>query len=499
MLTSRSRLRRLCAVLLVSVIGKVALAQVAWIGPDARIHDDLQLLSDRAVIRAPLGSWPLPLAELERILDSVSTEPTGDAAATQALGNLRALRDRLSLPGWHGDYRVSVGDPARLRGAVDTARENNELQLSGTYSTTRVGATLSATAVTLPADGQKLRLDGSHLTSQLGNWLLSANELDRLWGPSGESSLILSNNARPMPALSLDRARSTASTLPVLRWFGPWRLTALIAQMDQNRKDVAHPIFMGLRVAAQPLPGLDLGLSRTFQLCGANRRCSPKTFWDALIGHDNVGAIGGNVSAADQPGNQLAGWDIRAASPWQAVPLAYYVQMIGEDQKNLRPTSRLSQHGLEAWWSWQSGASLRAYFEYVDTVCGSNSGRQLFNCAYTNNVFNQDGYRYRGRVIGHSADADSLLRVVGMRFHDTNNRTWGIRFRTGTLNRDGGFDPNHSTSKVASHYQSVDWSLRGPWREGEFQLQLGHERQTPRGGQADSGYFGFAGWRHSLN
>ena len=52
-------------------------------------------------------------------------------------------------------------------------------------------------------------------------------------------------------------------------------------------------------------------------------------------GHDNAGE---NVSAEDEPGNQLAGWDIRWASPigdWPTTPL--YNQHTGESIDNKIP------------------------------------------------------------------------------------------------------------------------------------------------------------------
>jgi len=46
--------------------------------------------------------------------------------------------------------------------------------------------------------------------------------------------------------------------------------------------------LIGLRVTAQPLPYLELGASRAFQWGGENRPESFDSFWDAVIGKDNV-------------------------------------------------------------------------------------------------------------------------------------------------------------------------------------------------------------------
>jgi hypothetical protein len=43
------------------------------------------------------------------------------------------------------------------------------------------------------------------LPALLGNWSTSLGKVDRWWGPGWDGSLILSTNARPIPAISLDR------------------------------------------------------------------------------------------------------------------------------------------------------------------------------------------------------------------------------------------------------------------------------------------------------
>lgn len=479
------------------VYTSAALAQTDWIAVDSGARDDVQLIVDQTGVAAPLGTWPLPLAELARILDAVPEAARQRPAIAAAMRRLGALRDRSMQRGWRGAVGVAGGDPARLRGQGDTLREHGELSVNEIYATTRWTADLALTTAPSASDGQDTRLDGSHLTAQFGNWMFSANKISRLWGPSAESSLILSDNARPMPALSLDRASAVAFDNRFAHWLGPWSFSSFIALMDNHRADVNRPLFWGLRASAHPLPGLDIALTRTIEMCGQGRRCSPKIFWNALVGKDNVG-VGGNVSAADQPGNQMGGWDVRLRSPWSRLPIALYEQQIGEDAKNHRPTSRLAQHGIESWWSFDSGASLRVFFEYVDTVCGANSPQPIFHCSYRNSVFFDEGYRYLGRVIGHTADSDSLLRVAGLRFTDAAGRVWGTRYRTGTLNRDGGNEPYNSVSTGASDYRSAELSLRGKARGLDYQLQLGDERQTPRGGAADHSLFGFVSLQHNF-
>ena len=139
-----------------------------------------------------------------------------------------------------------------------------------------------------------------------GNWLISANTLDRWWGPAHESSLILSNNARPMPTVMVERAEARAPGVSWLSWLGPYRFSFGISQMEDDREDVDSPLFMAWRVVFMPFKKIELGFSRTAQFCGEGLPCDLETFGNMLAGNDNVGF---DATEEDEPGNQMAGFD----------------------------------------------------------------------------------------------------------------------------------------------------------------------------------------------
>ena len=99
----------------------------------------------------------------------------------------------------------------------------------------------------------------------------------------------------------------------------------------------------------KPRPWLEFGLTRTAQWCGGDRPCDWDTFVDMVLGNDNQVEGGGRVE--DQPGNQMAGYDMRLRSPWRALPLAFYTQWIGEDEAGGLPSKFIGQFGLESWGS----------------------------------------------------------------------------------------------------------------------------------------------------
>lgn len=210
------------------------------------------------------------------------------------------------------------------------------------------GGRLELTVVGSPPDGDNYRLDGSYLTGRLGNWLVTVGAQDRWWGSGWQGSLILGNNARPVPAISLDRAESLPFESKWLRWIGPWRLSTFLGYMEGDRGDYDHPLLFGARVAARPLKGLEISLERTAQFCGEGRSCTWSDFWNLWWGNDNSGE---NVDPKDEPGNQLAGWDVRWASPIGSWPYAIYWQHTGEtiDNQLYRPYRSMDLGGAETW------------------------------------------------------------------------------------------------------------------------------------------------------
>ncbi len=194
----------------------------------------------------------------------------------------------------------------------------------------------------------------------LGNWMLSAGYIDRWWGPGWEGSLIYGSNARPIPSITIERNYSDPSENPWFSWIGQWRLAVTMGELEGNRDDAPHAQLFGMRVTWKPHPRLEVGISRSAQWCGDGRPCDLGTFWDLFTGNDN------DQPLAEQPGNQMAGFDLRWSLPW--APVAVYMQAIGEDEANFMPSKYLGLFGAEVWGGWGE-RSWRAHVEYADTAC----------------------------------------------------------------------------------------------------------------------------------
>jgi hypothetical protein len=484
--------------------GTAASAGEPWLAPgDSAVRHDVQMLVDEGVIDLPVSGWPIAVSDLANALSRLDgggyaasagtgrTPAVAGAEATSAkdasltpaqataVARLRAIASEGRVV--TGVRVNAAARPTVLRTFEDEPREEGELAgwIRG-FVGDRWGARLEVTAVADPDDGDDVWLDGSYFAGKFGNWIVTAGAQDRWWGSGWLGSLILSTNARPVPAIALDRAVSDPFESKWLRWIGPWRLTTFMGYMDGDRHDYDHPLLFGMRISARPLDGLEISLERTAQWCGEGRSCTWKDFWNLFTGHDNAGE---NVDPDSEPGNQLAGWDIRWASPIGDWNYAIYNQHTGEtiDNHIPRPYRSLDLAGIETWGaSPADGSSWRLGFEWANTRCGgTENGEKLWDCAYNNNIFNVEGYRYKGRPLGHSIDGDG--DSYGLRYQriDASARSLLALLRYSRINEGGVVpDTRHSVAPGPEDWWSLDLTYRWPLPAGWIEANVGADHRA---------------------
>ncbi len=490
----------LLAALLLGLVTRPAAADAGWFeSGDVVLRNDLLLLNDAGIIRLPVNQWPMPRAAVAYAVQNGKPHFATNAAVSAALDRVRSRLDatapsdarRLSF-----DASATAGSAGLLRDFDTLGRDDAELRGRAKYSGSRVEVSVNLTGAANPADGDELRADGSHASMQLGNWLLSANTLDRWWGPAHESSLILSNNARPMPTLMIERATAQPFDSRWLSWLGPWRFSFGISQMEHERQDIDSPLFMAWRVVIMPFKDMEIGFSRTAQFCGEQLECSWDVFWNMIAGNDNVGI---DATPENEPGNQMAGFDLRWNSPIGNWPYALYSQMIGEDESSYMPAKYLAQYGAEVWKPLPDGGLVQGFIEYTTTTCSANTDRgPYYNCAYNQGRFNAEGYRYHGRVIGYTADRDAENYSMGATYTAPNGELWSATARTSRLNRDDFGDVRNTVSSVPTDYDAIELGWRGKLFGERIDVDLGVESIEPEGGERDLSGFGFIRWTHAF-
>jgi len=495
--TTAARSRACLAAAVFAIWASQALADAGWFASgDTQLRMDLQLLNDAEIIALPMNQWPLPRAAVQYALAHAKEHFAQNAAVIDALARVRVRAAEPKQGKLAFDAGVSAGKAGLWRDFDAVAREDGELGGSLGYDQGRFSTQVVVTAVADPADGDELRLDGSHATMQLGNWLLSANELDRWWGPGHEGSLILSNNARPMPTFVVERAEARPWETKWLNWLGPWRFSFAISRMESEREDIDAPLFMAWRVVVMPFDKMELGLSRTAQFCGEQLECNWDVFWNMIAGNDNVGI---DADPESEPGNQMAGFDLRWNSPLGNLPYAIYGQYIGEDESSYVPAKYIMQLGLEVWHPIADGGLMQVHFEYATTTCSANtSSGPYYNCAYNQGLFDVDGYRYHLRSIGYTADRDAENYALGATYSAANGGLWTATARKSRLNRDDYGDVRNTVASVPTDYLALELGWKGKLLGEQLSVDLGVQSLEPANGEQEIDVFGFVGWQHKF-
>ena len=440
---------------------------------DLVLRSDIQRLADHGIIKGPTSTWPLAWGPiLNDLSDAGGTDlPPGVADA------LARVRDRASWETRTNEltFKAKVGaadNATRIRSFQNTPRGKVEVGAGASWIDEWFSIDLNLQGVDSDQDSDEFRADDSLIGVVLGNWSVAASTQQRWWGPGWDGSLILGNNARPFPSLTIDRVFTDAFKTKWLSWLGPWDLSVMFGQLEKERV-VPNAQLFGLRFNFRPIPSLEIGVSRTAQWCGDGRPCNFDTFVDLLIGRDNIGDDG--IGTENEPGNQLAGLDFRWSPSFMGMPVSLYGQFIGEDEAGGFPSRYIGQVGLEvsglAFDKW----SYRSYIEAALTSCDFWKTDKIFNCAYNHSIY-QTGYRYRSRTIGHGADNDARIVSAGILLVDGNDTQWRGLVRFGDLNHGGGPDIRNTLTPTRQDLASIDISHSRVFSFGVIDLGAGYER-----------------------
>ncbi len=425
------------SLLLIPVVVSTAFASPRIDSNSLSARHDMLLLKDSGTIESAVLAWPWPLGR-----NSFDAPESGSLKFPDSRNRLQTIYETESHSGKGPiETRISLATgtlPFRSYGFQP--REQFEASASQSWLSEWISGNLSLTYANDPADGDEFRLDGSYVAVALGNWVAAIDQVDRWWGPGWDGSLILSNNARPVPAISLTRISPEPYQSKWLKWIGPWTFTTFMGQLDNDEGDRpgSDARLFGMRIDFSPFnwKNLDIGLSRTAQWAGDGRPGGWDTFRMLLLGEDN--RVNG-VTYENEPGNQLAGIDYRLRIPgWN---VAHYFQIIGEDEETFLPDANMIMGGLETWGELSgSGATWRSYFEWADTRAGhlrrDPRADRDFNTAYNHGIY-QEGYRRHDQAIGHAMDGDGVMRSIGGFIVQENGNLWGAKYRNYSLNRDG--------------------------------------------------------------
>lgn len=401
----------------------------------ARHH--IEALQTLGCLKAPTLSWPMTWAAVQRALQ-LSRQQLSDAEiqaceASYHYQYLQAGEQRARSMSRGVSLTLGGANQEPLFTAFATQPEETFTGQAALYAT---GQHWSGRLAVSYADGdrddQNLRFDDSYIAGVMGNWQLGAGAIDRWWGPGWQSSLALSNNARPVPGVWLSRHMLTAPESRWLSWVGPWDLQLIAGQLEHDRA-VPDAKVLGARFVFQPLDSLQIGLSRLAQWGGEGRPQDLGAFWDAFIGKDNGESSG--FDDDDDPSNQIAGFDFRVSvTPW-GVPVGLYGQFMGEDEAGGLPSKLSSLAGVDLLSAIGKG-SQRWFLEATETVAGSWFSDRRFNTMYEHSTY-KSGFRNHGRNMASTWEGDARAVTLGIQQYFRSNVTVALHLTQATLNQEG--------------------------------------------------------------
>lgn len=431
---------------------------------DANLRADIERLSSAGVITVPINTWPLMWSGIIEDIDGYDqhSEPSLRASYQRVMAASKKVQrsDRVQ-----SSIKLSLANDSQLmRHYGDDSRDQRTLTVRRMGITENFAYNLEVAKVTDPWDGDKTIYDNSYFGFVLGNWIGVAGNIEKWWGPGWNSSLLLTNNARPTPGLTLQRNYSDASELPILNWLGPWTTNLFISKLDDERV-VDDAKLVGMTLGFRPTASLEINLRRTAQWGGQDRPQGFQNFFRLVTGiSDNCETV---ECRLDEPGNQLGAIDISWNMPW--VQGSLYAQTLGEDESGALPSRSSRQYGFKKGVDTQYFNGM-VFVEHDNTSTVSYSNH--YNILYNHGIY-RTGYRYQGRVIGATWDNDSKVNSLGIVGFLTNGDAVEARYSRGDLNIDSinGAASRHSITTQGATFSSVSAKWRRSFLWGQAEIQ----------------------------
>lgn len=314
----------LFAVGLSLIIAPSAFSSV-WIeANDVELRNSLIILAESGLIKTPIQQFPVTWKSLLPELDALELRKL---STTQQLA-LRHVRHQLAQAqnGPRTRWYIGATDSDQVvQDYGDATYEKGKISLSRSMHGAHWAARIQVNYRRDPfEDDNNKTLDGSYLAYNLNDWSFSLDSLPLRWGPTEHSSLLFSNNARPMPKVRIDYApQYSPAGMP------PFKFSFFSAYQNNGYSDSYR--VDGIRFSSQLLQHLWFGVSAIAQ------------------------------SADDRPDNRMLAVDARTGFAWGAHQFSAYAEL-GIDREletNDKPVYTLGAQ-------WMTGSTERRHSVTVE-------------------------------------------------------------------------------------------------------------------------------------
>ena len=293
----------------------------------------------------------------------------------------------------------------------------------------------SASQITLNYDkNNSFTLDGSYLQYTKGIVTFGVGKVDRHWSFSDNTSLILSNNARPSESIYLKlKNRFGYDWLPSK---SNWSFEVFNG-FTNGSLNGSRSMLLGMRAILSPVEGLDFELVKTSQWGGKGYSSGLSALRGALLTDTNVGS-NHNI-------NKMAGFGISYTLPIKIIPLRIYGQAIGEDEAGSLPSCNAYFAGLE-WKNKKIKYPTIVGIEAIDTRIGkTGKGFCGPNTMYNNSIYKYTNY---GKSIGAAIDSEGTSLSLFVQSQLSQKINVGLATKLVVIN-----DNNFSGHRLSSNRQ----------------------------------------------
>ena len=304
----------------------------------------------------------------------------------------------------------------------------------------------SASQLTLNYDGYNdFTLDGSYLQYTSGIVTYGVGKVDRHWSFSNNTSLILSNNARPSESIYLKlKNRFGYDWLPSK---ANWSFEIFNGLTDGSLNGSKSMLF-GMRTILSPVEGLDFELFQTSQWGGNGFNNGISSLGTALFFDSNKGS-NSNI-------NKMAGFGISYLIPSNIMPLRIYGQTIGEDEAGNLPSCLTYLAGLE-WTNTKIKYPTIVEIEVIDTrIDKTINGYCGPNTMYNNNTYDYTNY---GKTMGADIDTEGTSLALYLRSQISQNINIEFATKSVVINDNNWSEHRLSTNRKSGLINSlgVSW------------------------------------------
>jgi hypothetical protein len=448
---------------------------------DNQLRADIELLQARGVVDDITTQWPLPWQSLMADLSGadLSAQPVSVRVAAE---RVLARAEAATAPGISTWASLdATNKPSVVYGFDGMGRGEGQAQLSleGTSGPWSGRVSLGAITQTYRGNGTKLMPDGSYGALRLGDALVYMGYLDHWWGPGQISALQLSNNARPMPQVGIERAQTNASSWAVLNWLGPWQAEFLLGYLDGPRLQ-PDTYYSAARLTIHPIPGFEAAIARTEGFCGQGHPCSPiKDYFHFANNPINV----------DNTNDELT-FDFKYSDTISKLPYQVYMQLMNEDYSWFNHSGTSHLFGASIFIpAPENPVKLTA--EFTDTIATHHPfsfGDNLYGFSYTNYTFS-DGMRYRDRTLGFSLDDDSTLLSLQGSWTDAGGRFYELAVHHAVIGNSHSIGANIVSTKpvvvnMGEARLSLPFDLQGRTFHVDLDGRLQDDQPRPHSGFA---------------